>query len=70
MLNFEEHEFSVVLLRIGSLLRDTKKDRKLVEGKTSCVPDIEISFRDQIFASQKLYLTGAADAYEANTKQK
>ena len=66
-LNFEEHEFPALLLRIGSALRGTKEEPRLAEGKASRVLDIEISFRDQVYAFQELNLTGAGVAVRAFT---
>ena len=66
-LNFEEHDFPALLLRIGSALRGTKEEHRLAEGKASRVLDIEISFRDQVYAFQELNLTGADVAVRAFT---
>lgn len=66
-LNFEEHDFPALLLRIGSAQRGTKEEPKLAEGKASRVLDIEISFRDQVYAFQELNLTGAGVAVRAFT---
>lgn len=66
-LNFEEHDFPAVLVRIGSAKRGTKEERKLAEGIAPRVLDLEISFRDQVYAYQELKLIGAGVAVRAFT---
>lgn len=66
-LNFEEHDFPAVLVRIGSAKRGTKEEQKLAEGIAPRVLDLEISFRDQVYAYQELKLIGAGVAVRAFT---
>lgn len=66
-LNFEEHDFPALLVRIGSAKRGTNEEKRLEEGKAPRVLDIEISFRDQVYAFQELNLTGAGVAVRAFT---
>jgi len=66
-LNFEEHNFPALLVRIGSEKRGTKEEQKLADGIAPGVLDLEISFRDQVYAYQKLNLIGAGVAVRAFT---
>jgi predicted nucleotidyltransferase component of viral defense system len=66
-LNFEGHAFPALLVRIGSAKRGTKEEQKLADGIASRVLDIEISFRDQVYAYQELNLIGAGVAVRAFT---
>lgn len=66
-LNFEEHDFPALLVRIGSAKRDTNEEKRLEEGKAPRVLDIEISFRDQVYGFQELNLTEAGVAVRAFT---
>jgi predicted nucleotidyltransferase component of viral defense system len=66
-LNFEEHDFPALLVRIGSAKRGSKEEQKLADGIASRVLDLEISFRDQVYASQDLNLIGAGVAVRAFT---
>ena len=59
-LNFEEFDFPALLIRIGSAERGTGEEKRLEAGKAIRVLDIEISFRDQVYAFQELNLTGPA----------
>lgn len=68
-LNFEDYEFPALLLRIGSAQRGTNEEAKLAEGRAPRVLDIEISFRDQVYAFQELNLTGAGVVVRAFTIQ-
>lgn len=64
-LNFEEHDFPALLIRIGSAERGTGEEKRLAAGRATRVLDIKISFRDQVYAFQELNLTGAGVAVRA-----
>ena len=66
-LNFEECNFPALLIRIGSAERGTGEEKRLEAGKATQVLDIEISFRDQVYAFQELNLTGPGVAVRAFT---
>ena len=66
-LNFVEFDFPALLIRIGSAERGTGEEKRLEDGKATRVLDIEISFRDQVYAFQELNLTGAGVAVRAFT---
>jgi hypothetical protein len=65
--NFEEHDFPALLVRIGSAVRGTGEEKRLDAGQASRVLDMEISFRDQVYAFQELSLTDAGVAVRAFT---
>ncbi len=65
--NFEEHDFPALKIRIGSAERGTREEQWLRAGKAIRVLEIEISFRDQVYAFQELNLTGAGVAVRAFT---
>lgn len=65
--NFVEQDFPALLLRIGSAQRGTGEERRFEKGMASRVLDIEITFRDQVYAFQELNLTGANVAVRAFT---
>ncbi|MPL96454.1 hypothetical protein SDC9_42635 [bioreactor metagenome] len=65
--NFEDHEFPALRVRIGSAKRGTGEEVRLADGKASRVLDVEISFRDQVYAFQELNLHGAGVAVRAFT---
>lgn len=65
--SFEDHEFPALRVRIGSAKRGTGEEARLADGKASRVLDIEISFRDQVYAFQELNLGGAGVAVRAFT---
>lgn len=65
--NFEEHDFPALLVRIGSAVRGTGEERRLDAGQATRVLDMEISFRDQVYAFQELSLTDAGVAVRAFT---
>lgn len=66
-LNFEEFDFPALLIRIGSAERGTGEETRLEAGRAIRVLDIEISFRDQVYAFQELNLTGPGVAVRAFT---
>lgn len=66
-LNFDEFDFPALLIRIGSAQRGTGEEKRLEAGKATRVLDIEISFRDQVYAFQELNLTGPGVAVRAFT---
>lgn len=68
-LNFEEFDFPALLIRIGSAQRGTGEEKRLEVGRATRVLDIEISFRDQVYAFQELNLTGPGVAVRAFTLQ-
>lgn len=65
--NFEEHDFPALLVRIGSALRGTGEEKRFDAGQAIHVLDMEISFRDQVYAFQELSLTDARVAVRAFT---
>lgn len=65
--NFDEHDFPALLVRIGSGLRGTGEEKRLEAGHATRVLDMEISFRDQVYAFQELSLTDAGVAVRAFT---
>lgn len=65
--NFEDYEFPALRVRIGSAKRGTGEEARLADGKASRVLDVEISFRDQVYAFQELNLHGAGVAVRAFT---
>jgi hypothetical protein len=65
--NFEEHDFPALLVRIGSAVRGTGEEKRLDIGQGTRVLDMEISFRDQVYAFQELNLTDAGVAVRAFT---
>jgi predicted nucleotidyltransferase component of viral defense system len=65
--NFIEYDFPALLIRVGSAERGTGEEKRLKTGAATRVLDIEISFRDQVYAFQELNLTGAGVAVRAFT---
>lgn len=65
--NFEDYDFPALRVRIGSAKRGTGEEVRLLAGKASRVLDVEISFRDQVYAFQELNLYGAGVAVRAFT---
>lgn len=66
-LNFEEHQFPALLVRIGSARRGTAEEKHLDSGRAPRVLDVEISFRDQVHSFQELKLVGTSVAVRAFT---
>lgn len=48
--NFEEHDFPALLVRIGSAVRGAGEEKRLDIGQATRVLDMEISFRDRVYA--------------------
>lgn len=65
--NFEDHSFPALLVKIGSAVRGTPEQARLEQGRAPRVVQIEISFRDQVYSSQSLLLSGAGAAVRAFT---
>lgn len=65
--NFADHDFPALRARIGSAVRGTPEERHLEGGQATRVLDIEISFRDQVYAEQTLQLSDAGVAILAFT---
>lgn len=65
--NFEEHSFPALRVRIGSAQRGSGEEARYANGQASRVLDVEISFRDQVYAFQELNLNGAGVAIRAFT---
>lgn len=65
--NFEDHSFPALLVRIGSAVRGTPEQARLEQGRAPRVVQVEISFRDQVYSSQSLLLSGAGAAVRAFT---
>lgn len=63
--NFEEYDFPALRLRIASAARGTNEERRLQQGKATRVVDMEVSFRDQVYAFQELLLDGPGIAVRA-----
>ena len=66
-LNFDEFDFPALRIRNASAERGTGEEKRLEAGKAARVLDIEISFKDQVYAIQKLNLAGAGAAIRAFT---
>lgn len=60
--NFENHDFPALVVRVGSARVGTPQERALSEGRAVKVLQLEISFRDQVYAFQELHLIGAGVA--------
>lgn len=65
--NFAEHNFPALGIKIASAIRGTPEQVRLQAGIASRVLDLEISFRDQVYTSQELRLSGAGVAVRAFT---
>lgn len=65
--NFEDHSFPALLVKIGSAVRGTPEQARLERGRAPRVVQVEISFRDQVYNSQSLQLSGAGAAVRAFT---
>lgn len=65
--NFEGHSFPALLVKIASAARGSAEERNLDRGRASRVVQVEISFRDQVYGSQSLQLSGAGAAVRAFT---
>ncbi|WP_309630131.1 nucleotidyl transferase AbiEii/AbiGii toxin family protein [Brevundimonas sp.] len=65
--NFAEHDFPALGIKIASAVRGTAEQGRLDAGLASRVLDVEISFKDKVYASQDLRLTGAGVAVRAFT---
>lgn len=63
--NFEDYDFPALRLRIGSAVRGTNEEKRLADGKATRVVDMEVSFRDQVYAFQELRLEGPGVAVRA-----
>ncbi|MBO6806228.1 nucleotidyl transferase AbiEii/AbiGii toxin family protein [Thalassospira sp.] len=66
-LNFEEHQFPALLIKIGYATRGSRDEAKLAENKSTNTLELEISFRDQVYAFQELNLTEGMAAVRAFT---
>ncbi|SOC15275.1 nucleotidyl transferase AbiEii/AbiGii toxin family protein [Thalassospira xiamenensis] len=66
-LNFEEHQFPALLIKIGYATRGSKDEAKLAENRSTNTLELEISFRDQVYAFQELNLTEGMAAIRAFT---
>lgn len=65
--NFLDRDFPALLVRVASAARGTRQEELLKEGKASRVHQLEISFRDQVYAFQELCLIGADVAVQGFT---
>lgn len=65
--NFEKMDFPALLVRIGSAIRGGREQAQLEAGQATRVIDVEISFRDQVYQFQELYLENAGAAVRAFT---
>lgn len=65
--NFIDADFPALLVRVGSAVRNTSEEARLKNGQASRVLDVEISFRDQVYAFQELHLSNAGAAVKAFT---
>jgi predicted nucleotidyltransferase component of viral defense system len=65
--NFLDHDFPALKVNIGYAKRGTNQEQRLAEGKASRTVEIDISFRDQVYAFQELTLAGAGVAVRAFT---
>lgn len=66
-INFNDYSFPALLVRIGSAIRGSGEEKRLQMNQSTHVLDIEISFRDQVYAFQELNLTDARAAVRAFT---
>jgi predicted nucleotidyltransferase component of viral defense system len=66
-LNFADHDFPALLVRIGSALRGTPEEKRLDAGQATRVLDVEISFKDQVYTAQTLQLSNPGVAVRAFT---
>lgn len=65
--DFEDADFPALLVRIASAERGGREQLRLEQGVASRVLDIEISFRDQVYAFQELTLNDAGVSVRAFT---
>jgi predicted nucleotidyltransferase component of viral defense system len=65
--NFLNWDFPALVVRVGSAKRGTRQEEMLEEGRAARVHQLEISFRDQVYAFQELYLTDAGVAVHGFT---
>lgn len=65
--NFLDRDFPALLVRVGSAERGTRQEEKLAAGQASRVHQLEISFRDQVYAFQELCLIDAGVAVQGFT---
>jgi len=66
-LNFEEHQFPALLIKIGFAVRGTRDEAKLGDGRSTNTLELEVSFRDQVYAFQELNLSEGIAAVRAFT---
>lgn len=64
---FENADFPLLEIRVGSADRGTKQEDFLNQGKASRILYVEITFRDQVYAFQELHLANADVAVQAFT---
>lgn len=65
--NFLDRDFPALLVRVGSAASGTRQEELLKIGKAARVHQLEISFRDQVYAFQELCLLGAGVAVQGFT---
>lgn len=65
--NFLDRDFPALLVRVGSAERGTRQEALLSAGRASRVHQLEISFRDQVYAFQELCLFEAGVAVQGFT---
>lgn len=65
--NFLDRDFPALLVRVGSAQRGTRQEELLKVGRAARVHQLEISFRDQVYAFQELCLIDAGVAVHGFT---
>ena len=65
--NFENANFPALAVHIASARRGSGEEKRLENGMAPRVLDVEITFRDQVYAFQELHLTDADVAVRAFT---
>lgn len=65
--NFLDHDFPALKVKVGYAKRDTNEAKRLQNGNASRTVEIDISFRDQVYAFQELNLVDAGVAIRAFT---
>jgi predicted nucleotidyltransferase component of viral defense system len=65
--DFADHDFPALRVRIASALRGTNEEKRIASGQALRTLDIDISFKDQVYAFQELHLTEAGVAVRAFT---
>lgn len=65
--NFLEGDFPALHVRVASAERGSRQEQLLAQGRAARILNLEITFRDQVYAFQELCLTDAGVAVHAFT---